>query len=373
METLTNIFSSAYEQPENKLTYCFLTLLEHLDFTLASKVLAVSGISPETFEQLHVELLYGGEESNPDGSITLQGPKANLTIYFENKTWRRHLDIDQIKRHIQVHMKNLRDCRLLVITAEKEDNSRLAKLKDKRICFMTWHQVAETANKLASKAEEESKDKFLLSEFCEYLETSGEAWRAKMPDSKLIQANAQYLKVLTDRDRFLKECKNLMAAMLDDIKNTFATEISSADTADHWGRVGNECELKHAPFEQGLFYGVYYDTANHKIAFKTPYQAEFAVFFDFDKEKRENLALLPKIDRAISALKRQGFEFNFPENKCGNPWRVCYWREPMRKYAGKTPDDLRKMFETRLKSLFDSDFYKCAAKPSKRRDCGASP
>ena len=360
----TNIFRSAYEQPENKLTYCFLSLLEHLDFRLAAQLIAGSGISAELYERLQVELLYGGREANPDGSLTLEGPRAHLTIYFENKTWRRQLDIEQIKRHVRVHMNGSTDCRLLVITTDKDHARELDALGDCRIFFMTWHQVVEVAERLSRDAQE-SKDRLLLSEFCEYLETSGEAWRAEMPDSKLIEANARHLAVQRDRNRFLTECFRLMEAVREDILHSFEAEISSARTMDHWGRVGNECELRSAPFGQWLFIGVYYDPQDHKIDFKTPFQAEFAVFFDSDRKKRESLGRLSEMEQAISTLRGQGFEFNFPENKCGNAWRVCYWREPMSAYDRAPLGDLRRMFETQLRILFVSDFYRLAAGKTK--------
>ncbi len=186
-----------------------------------------------------------------------------------------------------------------------------------------------------------------------------------MLDSKLIETNAQYLAVCRDRERFLTECFRLMDAVREDITHLFEAEISGARPADHWGRVGNECDLQSNPLGQWLFFGVYYDPKDHKIDFKTQFQAEFAVFLDFDPKKRERLNGLPGMEKAISALRSQGFEFNFPENKCGNAWRVCYWREPMSKYEHATLSDLCKMFETQLRSLFTSDFYRLAAGKTK--------
>jgi hypothetical protein len=121
----------------------------------------------------------GGREANPDGSIVLEGRKSEVTIFFENKTYRRPLDIEQIRRHIRVHLNASSDHRLLVITSDNENARELHVLEDPRIHFMTWHQVAASAERLALEATD-SKDQFLLSEFQEYLETRGEAWRARM-------------------------------------------------------------------------------------------------------------------------------------------------------------------------------------------------
>jgi hypothetical protein len=242
----TNLFSNSYEQPENKLTYSFLSLLEHLDINVSVKLLAASGIPEGPYGKLQVELLYGGGEANPDGSIMLKGPSHSATIFFENKTWRRRLDRNQIGRHISVHLKDSWQCHLLVVTTETGDRRDLDMFQDQRIHFMTWHQIAEITERL-SQTETDSKDQFLLSQFQEYLETSGEAWRAKMLDSELLKTHAQFLSISPDESRFLKECSRLTDALREDTIALFASEIESAETANHWGRLGNECSLQKAP------------------------------------------------------------------------------------------------------------------------------
>lgn len=64
----------------------------------------------------------------------------------------------------------------------------------------------------------------------------------------------------------------------------------------------------------------------------------------------------------LASMGRCGFEFNFPENKTRNAWRVCYWREPMSNYEGATLSDLRGLFETRSRILFATEFYRLAAR-----------
>lgn len=356
----TNIFRSAYTQHENKLTYCFLSLLEHLEVGMTAQLLAESGLPAEPYDRLQVELLYGGAEANPDGSLVLGRGQKHLTIFFENKTWRRQLDIEQIRRHIRVHLNDSPDRRLLVITTDSDQAREIAAIQDSRIHFMTWHQVAESAEVLSHVAAE-SKDRLLLSEFCQYLETSGEAWRAKMPDSKLIEAHAQYLKIATDEGRFLNECQRLMEA-LREVADKFTNEITDVSTEGlKYGRVGNECALRKAPFGQWVFFGIYCDPQDHKIAFKVPFQAEFAVFFDIQPKNREALRKQPNVNKAIQDLKGQGFEFNFPDTERGrNAWRMCYWREPMSRFEGTELSQLRTMFETQLQTLFSSDFYRIA-------------
>ncbi len=358
---MTNIFSCAYKQPENKLTYCFLSLLEHLDFRTTVLLLAESSVPISEYERLQVKLLYGGQEANPDGSIVLKGPGRALTVFFENKTWRRPLDIEQIRRHIRVHLNSYSDHHLLVITTDLEHRLELDTLGDPRIHFMTWHQVAASAEKLAREVVA-PKDQFLFSQFCEYLDESGEAWRAKMPGSNLLEAHARYLKILPAEERFLEECRRLVNALRDDVVRVFQNEIIHAEP---WsrddGRIGNLCTLSSAPFEQSLLFGIYCDGRNQGITFKDDYQAEFAVFLDIEPKGRDNLAKVQNLEFAISSLKNQGFEFNFPRNECGNSYRLCYWREPMSQHEGATLSDVRTIFETQLRTLFESNFYRIAS------------
>src|SRR5260370_655611 len=100
-QATTNVFLNAYQQPENKLTYNFLALLEHVQIESALGLLAQTGL-PGTVpaDELGVSLLYGGLKGNPDGRIDLKHGNAAVKLFFENKTWRRELDLDQIQRHI---------------------------------------------------------------------------------------------------------------------------------------------------------------------------------------------------------------------------------------------------------------------------------
>jgi hypothetical protein len=188
----TNIFMNAYQQPENKLTYCFLTLIEHLSNGVALQLLSGAGLHHEPVEDIAVSLLYGGGEGNPDGSVTLIHGDDRTMLFFENKTWRRGLDIEQIAKHLRSWIGANVITYLLVITSERRDRNVIARLNDPRILFMTWHDVLE----FTSKAEPETdKDFFMLRQFAEYLEMSEEAWRASMISPDLLTAHSTYLAV----------------------------------------------------------------------------------------------------------------------------------------------------------------------------------
>jgi hypothetical protein len=181
-----------------------------------------------------------------------------------------------------------------------------------------------------------------------------------MLDEPLIDAYSRILALRGDEERFYSEAWRLMESLKDEVRQAFPDEIESSQVAMHWGRLGVECTLKVRPLGQWVFFGIYYHSRDHGVKFKEANQPEFAVFFDVDRNNRTRLAVLGDMTRAIAELSRAQFEFNFPENSCGNAWRVCYWRDPMRRYLDATVPDLRARFVERLQTLFASEFYRIA-------------
>jgi hypothetical protein len=314
------------------------------------------GISLNNIYSISIELVYGGGKANPDGSIRITEIDHELIIYFENKTWRRKVDIPQIKRHIDEYIKNT-DNFLLVITAERNDKDKLAELNDKHVLFITWHELVDYLHQIADKSTN-LKDSFILNQFVEYTEKSGEAWRTKMINEKLMNSFSKVLELSNDIDQFYIDGGRLMTSLNLEIISSFSYQIRSSKIANHWGRLGSECELFNNSLGQWLFFGIYHNTKDHLINFKLPSQPEFAIFFDINPQNRQTLIDCKGMMDSITELKKQEFEFNFPENKTGNPWRVCYWREPMIKYVNSDVSDLRILLEKQLNILFNSNFYK---------------
>jgi hypothetical protein len=352
----TNIFTNPYVQPENKLTYCFLTLIEHSTVDTAMALLGRAGLPLTRVESLEVSLLYGGRVGNPDGSITLNGDGKSSKLLFENKTWRRSLSLDQIERHLRAWSIENSDTQVLIISHERRDSHRVA--GDPRILFMTWHDVLAFALKAIPK---ENTDLFLLRQFAEFLETGGEAWRATMVSDELLSAHSRYLDAAQADRGFTPECRRLIEMSRDVVIEPFKNEIGESVIADHWGRVGIECQrLKRAPFDQWIFVGVYYDPFDHGIPFKRPGEAEFAIFLDMPPGNRDQLALVGGIAESRNGLVGHGFEFNFPEVPYRNRWRVCFWRAPMRGYLNIDAGDIANMLRDKLRILLNSEFYKLA-------------
>ncbi len=69
----TNIFMNSYKQPENKLTYNFLCLLEHMDNSKEFFEYLLDNITVFTNSSvIGIETVFGGHISNPDGMVLLK-------------------------------------------------------------------------------------------------------------------------------------------------------------------------------------------------------------------------------------------------------------------------------------------------------------
>jgi hypothetical protein len=181
---------------------------------------------------------------------------------------------------------------------------------------------------------------------------------ARMIRPELIASHSKYLAAQREDRYFIPECRRLLDAIKDGVISEFSTEIASGELADHWGRVGVECVLMQLP--QWLFFGVYYDTYDHRIEFRKNDEPEFAIFFDAYPNCRDTMARLPGMISAIEEVKRRGFELNFPIDACHNMYRICYWRRSMGDCVNLNVCDLSRMLKEMLRVLFESQFYKLA-------------
>jgi hypothetical protein len=271
----TNIFLNSYQQPENKLTYSFLCLLEHLSASAAADLLEKLGISTSPVAPIQVDLLYGGGPSNPDGSILIREDERSLSILFENKTYRRGLGLGQIQSHLKQLTPN--DL-LLVVTSDRGDKDAISSVLEKRLRFSTWPDVANAVNELSRDATAPD-DSLILSQFEEYLEKSGEAWRARMLDRKLIDSFSETLRRQKDAVDFGAQVIKLINALKGDLCASFGNEMSAGPVLQRYGRITSDCELTTSPFGQAVGFGVYYQPDSRSISLKTEFQPEFAVFF----------------------------------------------------------------------------------------------
>jgi hypothetical protein len=233
----TNIFLNPYEQPENKLTYCFLSLLEHLDPKISLQIMQHAGVRETSADEIKINLLYGGGEGNPDGRIAIVNGLQHTVVLFENKTLRRQLDLEQIRAHLRSHPYLQY---LLVITSDKNDQQRLITLADPRILFSTWEGILKFLERISHNIENQ-RDGFLLKQFVEYLELSDEVRRARMIPRDLIEAQSQCLALFDKQKKFFDECWLLMEAISSGVIAPFKSEIQSSSVKKAYGRLGVEC------------------------------------------------------------------------------------------------------------------------------------
>jgi hypothetical protein len=365
-----NIFLNSYEQPENKLTYSFLFFIEHLSAESTRALLGKLGIPIPALRSVEAKTLYGGGKGNPDGSLQLRSDRAAPCIFIENKTWRRQLDIDQLRRHLTEHVDKTSGSLLLVITADRGDKVRIANMADQRLVFSTWHDIADHLEELA-RAATGTLDRFLISQFSEYLERSDEAWRARMPDKKLIDAFTLAQSLKDQEKKFHLEVWRLIDSIKAEIAPTFSEEICEMKLDDLEGYIGANCHPYNQPLGHWICFCIYYDPTDHKIPLKTPFQPELAVFLGMQPENRSILSNMKGINEAIEQLSRAGYEFNFPDMRYNNPWYVCFWREEMVSRAGADPSTIKAIFEERLRTLLESNFYASIRGPQNKMAVGS--
>ena len=80
---LTNIFLGRYKQDENQLTYCLLSLLEHLEPSRSAALLSCGNSRFDAPLRVAVKTLYGGSTGNPDGSVWLDYGSSTAVVFLE--------------------------------------------------------------------------------------------------------------------------------------------------------------------------------------------------------------------------------------------------------------------------------------------------
>jgi hypothetical protein len=361
----TNIFMTAYEQPENKLTYAFLSLLEHLDDSNLKKILYHLGIDHEVYDHT-VRLVYGGGETNPDGSLHLNSTASNgVTVFLENKTWRRKLETSQISGHIRGHLKRPTDI-LLVITSSEEDKPKLDSLHESRIRFTTWNQLINFLDTDKERLKiEGDKDAFIVSQFVEYVEISGEGWRAKMVERELIDAMSQSNQLRERLEQFERQSMRLLQSFVEanlekPIYDGFEEQIRFDRVYNGEGLYALSFEPGKARLEPWLFVGIRHNERHHKIQFKKPnaFEPEYLILLGVKPQNREKILTQSGIKEAVADLQKENFQVNIDGQSSTSPWDFCWWHEPMSTYADKKVSDLRDILRNKLSALLSSEFYR---------------
>lgn len=253
-----NLFLNSYQQAENKLTYNFLAILEILNDREVCEFLTNENLKEKPIS--NIKTVYGGGESNPDGSFDLTKSNGDImTVYFENKTNRRGISIEQLNGHLSLCAEN--DL-LLVITPRKSDIDIIKKMNVQKIRFFTWAEFASKLRKLNND---------LANQFIEYGELSGEFEELGEIHKSEILAYCDYYK--TNFDKKINNILNHFHHEVDLSKYGF--EVDKRQDF-RWGRKGTEfisgdygaMDFEYYKYGQFWTIGLYYDSSDHEIAFK---------------------------------------------------------------------------------------------------------
>jgi hypothetical protein len=335
---------NAYEQAENKLTYNFLCLIEHmpsrnefLDFLLDRKY------SCANEDLLEVGGVSGGNESNPDGKLRIKlSNNDDLCVFLENKTWRCGLDEQQLRNHLNVCCKSSDEV-LLVITPRLKDYEIIRKLNNDKIFFRTWTQIADKLRELNLK-----ENSFIVSQFLEYGNTSGEFIQMESLNKRDITTYVEYRK--SNIEQKINKAFEVIMDKLD--LSEFGLKEIEPSIKDHYGRLGIEfwMDSKKNDYNQWFFFGILYDPTDHQIKFKKTGIPELAFFFDTSPKAKETLRKNQSFKDALKRLCAKGFEENLIK-KTANPWRLLYWRKPLSDIEEVSPEELQKVLVHLLNEL----------------------
>lgn len=317
----TNIFLNSYQQAENKLTYNFLSILELINSKSLMESLFPLQLKDNPIQ--NVRTVYGGGESNPDGSFELKKENGDIiTVYFENKTKRRGLSTGQIELHIN-WLKQ--DDLLLVVTPRKSDIDLIRGLGNVNIIFFTWTEIANQLKKI---------DNSIISQFLEYGKLSGEFEELGELHKTDINIFCDYSKI-----NFEKKLNNILNNFHFEIDvEKYGFSIPKRMSTD-WGRQGTEFiygdyELEdNAINSYGQFWTIayYFDPSDHGIPFKND-QPEICFFFDIIPSEKIRLQKDADFIKILNELKSLGFESNLNEEISPNQWRLFFYRTPISEF-----------------------------------------
>lgn len=310
----TNIFLNSYQQPENKLTYNFFAILEILNSKILIDFLTNKQSSENPIKG--IKTVYGGGETNPDGSFNIKLLNDKLvTVFYENKTNRRGIDANQLIGHLKMCGE---DDLLLVTSPRKSDIDIIKELSDPRIVFKTWQEISLY---LKSNFQENP----IILQFVEYGKKSGEFDELGEIYLDDIKIYCEYLKIDFD-----KKIESIFRNFIHEIDfSKFGFNNVDLHYNDAWGRKGAEITLKNsANTSYGQFGAIslYYDTADHDILFKNNLP-ELAFFFDINYDSKKLIQIDNEFREITNKLILDGFESNLDNELSPNLWRLLVYRQ----------------------------------------------
>lgn len=324
----TNIFLNAYQQPENKLTYNFLSVLEYLnDKKIVKFLTGLDADNPRPIK--NIQTVYGGGETNPDGSFDIEVKGKKFTILYENKTNRRGLEPEQLIGHLKYRTD---DALLLVTTPRLTDKEIVDDIGDKRILFKTW---SEFANFL----KDNYKDDFIITNFIDYGKQSGEFESLSELTKENIETACSFQKL--NYDEKMRKIFEAFVEYFNIEKDRIFKKIIFRKYTNQWGRRGTEFGSQDEnTYGQFGALAYYFDTFDHLIDFKQDGIPEISFFFDVNENKKTLLQQDGKFREIVNNLVNLGFESNLDNELTENTWRLLVYRRSINSFERLIPQTL---------------------------------
>ncbi len=340
-----NIFLNAYQQPENKLTYNFLAVLEYLNDKTLLQFLMDSPTKDSPVSDIRT--VYGGGETNPDGSfrVKLETDKT-IKVLYENKTNRRGLSPEQIVGHLKQCEEN---DKVLITSPRKSDIEVIRELNDKRVVFKTWQEIS-----LFLKTN--YPQNIIAMQFVEYGKKSGEFDELGEIYTEDIKIYYEYLKTNFDR-----KIESIFRNFLHDFDfKKFGFTNFKRCYGDRWGRKGIEFEkasVSNLSYDQFGAISLYYDTEDHGIMLQNNI-SEIAFFFDVIPTFKESLQKDSSFVDLVERLVFYGFESNLNNEISPNKWRLLVYRKPLTEFKILNVQELILFTENALSVLQKEQAHK---------------
>ena len=337
-----NLFMNAYQQPENKLTYNFLSMVNIIKKRDFLEWLSNERLSNDPL--VDIKTVFGGGNSNPDGSIILKNiDNIDFNIYLETKTFRRGISIDQLLLHLD--WLNGKD-KLLVITPRASDKKIIEKINNPFILFKTWSEIVGYLK--------DNVDNIIVDQFIEYGKLSGEFDEYGEISEDEIKIFVENIKLKFD-DKITTIFRDFSS--LYDFKLMGLNRIESI-YHDNFGRRGAELNYENdfTTFNQWWAISYYYHTNDHYINFKnnTP---EIVFFFDIYPGKIELLKFDKIFINILEKLVTVGFESNLNGELTTNRWRLLLYRKSIEDFNCINVNELCKFTDRVIVLLKDSGAF----------------
>jgi len=111
-----------------------------------------------------------------------------MTVFIESKTGKYRANSSQLRCHLEKFLSPNASGLLWVISGTEDERSPVDAVRDPRLRFNTWHEIAILLRKLIDRNELRNlNDRSLATEFGEFLVEQKEPWNTDAPNREAIR------------------------------------------------------------------------------------------------------------------------------------------------------------------------------------------